>query len=316
MTKLLLTNDDGIEAPGIRALHDALSKVYDVTVVAPATNQSGTGGARSWWETTLEYDDHELGYAVDGTPADCVAFAVAALNLDPDLVVSGCNDGPNIGAHILGRSGTVGAAHEAAFLDIPGIAVSLYDLGNLPPTNTVPTVDDFALAAEMTVRLVDYWMTNGPIEGADYLNVNVPGIDMIADSPSSFQPSTDGSGESHNADMAESRGDTTPWNPVEVSWEASLLEKLDIESVPPIRYTRPATGYDVTVVDPTDPEVTARGEAGIELRDRFWRSFLNLDVPDPVGTDRRSAVDGEISVSPLSVGRPVSTDLVGETFTL
>lgn len=278
MTDLLLTNDDGIDAPGIRALYDVLSPSYDVTVVAPATNQSGAGGARTWWETTLEADDHELGYSVDGTPADCVAFAVAGLDLDPSLVVSGCNDGPNIGAHILGRSGTVGAAHEAALLEIPGIAVSLYDLNDLPPTNAVPTVDDFSVAADITERLVDRWLSTGPIGGADYLNVNVPASESVGAS-------------SEGTDASDGR-------------------------LPPMRFTRPATGYDVTTVDPTDPEVTARGEAGIELRDRFWRSFLNLDVPDPVGTDRRAAVDGEISVSPLSVGRPVSTDRVGESFSL
>ncbi|AUX10261.1 5'-nucleotidase [Halalkaliarchaeum desulfuricum] len=281
MTELLLTNDDGIDAPGIRAVYDALSTEYDVTVVAPATNQSGAGGARTWWESTLEYDEHELGYAVRGTPADCVAFAFAGLDLEPSLVVSGCNDGPNIGAHILGRSGTVGAAHEAALLSVPGIAVSLYDLSDLPPTNAVPSVDDFAVAADVTHRLVDRWLTDGPIEGADYLNVNVP-------APASAR------------NLGSTIGGT---DRSESNW-------------PPMRFTRPATGYDVTTVDPTDPEVTARGEAGIELRDRFWRSFLNLDVPDPVGTDRRAAVDGEISISPLSVGRPVSTDIVGETFAL
>lgn len=279
MTDLLLTNDDGIDAPGIQALYDALSSSYDVTVVAPATNQSGAGGARTWWEASLEYEEHDLGYAVKGTPADCVAFAFAGLELEPSLVVSGCNDGPNIGAHILGRSGTVGAAHEAALLGVPGIAVSLYDLGDLPPTNAVPTVDEFSVAADITCRLVDTWLTHGPIENADYLNVNVP-------APNS----------------AEGVTDTETDSPA--------------GTFPPMRFTRPATGYDVTTVDPTDPEVTARDEAGIELRDRFWRSFLDLDVPDPVGTDRRSAVDGEISVSPLSVGRPVSTEQVGETFSL
>jgi len=101
-TEILLTNDDGIDAVGIRALADALSRDYDVTVVAPASNQSGVGGARSWWDTTVEYTETDAGYAVEGTPADCVAVADVALGLDPDVVVSGCNHGPNIGAHILG----------------------------------------------------------------------------------------------------------------------------------------------------------------------------------------------------------------------
>jgi len=63
-TEILLTNDDGIDAVGIRALADALSRDYDVTVVAPASNQSGVGGARSWWDTTVEYTETDAGYAV------------------------------------------------------------------------------------------------------------------------------------------------------------------------------------------------------------------------------------------------------------
>jgi len=70
----------------------------------------------------VEYTETDAGYAVEGTPADCVAVADVALGLDPDVVVSGCNHGPNIGAHILGQSGTVGAAMEASFLGTPAIA--------------------------------------------------------------------------------------------------------------------------------------------------------------------------------------------------
>ena len=190
-TEILLTNDDGIDAVGIRALADALGREYDVTVVAPASNQSGVGGARSWWDATIEYTETDAGYAVEGTPADCVAVADVALGLDPDVVVSGCNHGPNIGAHILGQSGTVGAAMEASFLGTPAIAVSLYDRGNLP---VPPTLDngDFAVAGEVVGDLLARSESGGGVGadgdggdraesplpfGADVLNVNVPAAD-------------------------------------------------------------------------------------------------------------------------------------------
>ncbi|WP_418281122.1 5'/3'-nucleotidase SurE [Halorubrum sp. DTA98] len=175
-SEILLTNDDGIDAVGLRAIHDALADDHEVTVVAPATNQSGVGGTRSWWETTVEYAETGAGYAVEGTPADCVAVAEVALALDPDLVVSGCNHGPNIGAHILGQSGTVGAAMEASFLGTPAIAVSMYDRGNLPIPPTV-THGDFALAGEVVAELVERFERSGLPLGADVVNVNAPAAD-------------------------------------------------------------------------------------------------------------------------------------------
>ena len=284
-TEILLTNDDGIDAVGLRALADALSRDYDVTVVAPASNQSGVGGARSWWDTTVEYTETGAGYAVDGTPADCVAVADVALGLDPDAVVSGCNHGPNIGAHILGQSGTVGAAMEASFLGTPAIAVSLYDRGNLP---VPPTLDngDFAVAGEVVVDLLgraqagDGGGTAGgdlalPF-GADVLNVNVPAADD------------------------EAAGDPT------------------------YRLTEPARGFDVIEFRPGEEEPEAenvpegwefgerRGEMGMELRDRFWREFLRGDVPDDPGSDRLAAIEGEVSISPLSSSRSIAGDRAGD----
>ena len=215
---ILLTNDDGIEAVGLRALYGALAGDYDVTVVAPATNQSGVGGARSWWDTTVDYRETDFGYAVEGTPADCVAVAEVALELDPDLVVSGCNHGPNIGAHILGQSGTVGAAMEAAFLGTPGIAFSLYDRGNLPISPT-PTRADFKLAERVAADLVEAFEREGELPiGGDVLNVNVPAAsDESADDPTfrvtepargfdvmEFRPGTDQPAE---GGFSETRGE-------------------------------------------------------------------------------------------------------------
>ncbi|WP_096394596.1 5'/3'-nucleotidase SurE [Halorubrum trapanicum] len=285
-TEILLTNDDGIDAVGIRALADALSRDYDVTVVAPATNQSGVGGARSWWDTTVDYTETDRGYAVEGTPADCVAVADVALGLDPDVVVSGCNHGPNIGAHILGQSGTVGAAMEASFLGTPAIAVSLYDRGNLP---VPPTLDngDFAVAGEVVADLIDRAESGshagdgagGGLElpfGADVLNVNVPAADDEA------------------------------------------------AADPTYRLTEPARGFDVIEFRPGEegpdeenvPEGwefgERRGEMGMELRDRFWREFLRGNVQDDPGSDRRAAVEGEVSISPLSSSRSVAGEKAGD----
>ncbi|WP_050031693.1 5'/3'-nucleotidase SurE [Halorubrum halophilum] len=293
-TEILLTNDDGIDAVGIRALFDALSNDYEVTVVAPESNQSGVGGARSWWDTTVEYAETDLGYAVEGTPADCVAVADVALGLDPDVVVSGCNHGPNIGAHILGQSGTVGAAMEASFLGTPAIAVSLYDRGNLPVPPTLDN-DDFAVAAEVVADLLDRAEIGGGDDagggddgggdeggdpslpfGADVLNVNVPAADdEAADDPT-------------------------------------------------YRLTEPARGFDVIEFHPGEAEPEEenvpegwefserRGEMGMELRDRFWREFLRGDVPDDAGSDRLAAVEGEVSISPLSSSRSIAGDRAGE----
>ena len=276
-TEILVTNDDGIDAVGIRALSDALSREHDVTVVAPAADQSGVGGARSWWETTVEYAETARGYAVEGTPADCVAVADVALGLDPDVVVSGCNHGPNIGAHILGQSGTVGAAMEASFLGTPAIAVSLYDRGNLPVPPTLDA-DDFALAGSVVGSLIARAESAGDGRGdafalpfgADVLNVNVPAADDEA--------ATD----------------------------------------PTYRITEPARGFDVVEFRPgadapgEGGASERRGEVGMELRDRFWREFLRGDVADDPGSDRLAAIEGEVSISPLSSSRTVAGGHAGE----
>ncbi|MEF8831842.1 MAG: 5'/3'-nucleotidase SurE, partial [Halobacteriales archaeon] len=100
---ILLTNDDGIDSPGLGALYDALSEVGEVTAVAPADDHSAVGRSI---EQSASVFEHELGYAVDGPPASCVVGGLEALLPDADLVVSGCNQGANLGAYVLGRSGT------------------------------------------------------------------------------------------------------------------------------------------------------------------------------------------------------------------
>ncbi|MFC7138895.1 5'/3'-nucleotidase SurE [Halosimplex aquaticum] len=167
---VLVTNDDGIDAHGLRAVADRLSKAADVTVVAPEGNVSGIGRTR---QRRISYEETDTGYAVEGMPADCTAFGLRGLDSTPDAVVSGCNHGPNVGSYVLGQSGTVGAAVEAAWLDVPAIALSAYDPGSLLPRPE----DEFCyagaadVAASLLPALVESHRREG---GADLLNVNVP----------------------------------------------------------------------------------------------------------------------------------------------
>jgi len=118
--KILLTNDDGIYAPGLLALHHALESDYDVHVVAPSSEMSAVGHAITISSPLrvreINKNGSFFGYAVKGTPADCVKIAVQEL-LDepPDIILSGINLGANVGVNVL-YSGTVSAATEGAFL--------------------------------------------------------------------------------------------------------------------------------------------------------------------------------------------------------
>jgi 5'-nucleotidase len=127
---ILLTNDDGIYAPGIRALEEELLKIAEVRVVAPATEQSGVGHSITFLRPLVPkqvYDaqDRLRGWAVDGSPADCVKLGIFEFcDRPPDIVVSGINGGLNAGINVL-YSGTVAAAIEGAFFGITSIACSL-----------------------------------------------------------------------------------------------------------------------------------------------------------------------------------------------
>src|SRR5579872_7241708 len=127
---ILLTNDDGISAPGLVALYSELAELGEVQVVAPATVQSATGHgitlSTPLLTTRMTVEEKFTGVAIEGRPADCVKLAVSQLlPRTPDLVVSGMNAGANVGINVI-YSGTVAAAIEAAFLGLPSIAVSLY----------------------------------------------------------------------------------------------------------------------------------------------------------------------------------------------
>lgn len=164
---ILVTNDDGIQAPGIRALALELSQLGQVTVVAPDRERSATGHAITV-HSPLRVRRHGdfpavEAYAVDGTPADCVKIAVEALPLDKfDLVVSGINRGPNLGTDVL-YSGTVSAAVEAAILGLPAIAISLADFRDA----------GFEAAAKFAAKLAHTWRSR-ELPPDTLLNVNWP----------------------------------------------------------------------------------------------------------------------------------------------
>ena len=170
--KVLLTNDDGIDAVGIRAVYDRLSSIADVTAVAPATDQSAVGRQLS---QSVDLYEHEMGYAVEGTPGDCVIAALGSLDIDPDIVVAGANQGANLGTYVLGRSGTVSAAVEAAFFDLPAIAASVYyPVGEFSFEESSPDPEQFREATRAIEYLVERAPNAGVFETADYLNVNAP----------------------------------------------------------------------------------------------------------------------------------------------
>ena len=168
---ILLTNDDGIYAPGIAALHKALRRVGAVSVVAPAVEQSAVGHsitlAHPLRVIEAERRGKFFGYGVSGAPADCVKLAVLELlKRSVDLIVSGINLGSNAGVNAL-YSGTVAAAVEGVMLGIPGIAVSM-DFCQRPK---------FGPAAEIARRLVKAVVRRG-LRPDMLLNVNIPALPL------------------------------------------------------------------------------------------------------------------------------------------
>jgi len=127
--KILLTNDDGIFAPGLAAIYRELVKIGDVTVVAPSDSRSGASHSITFSEplvcNKVDINGMFTGYSVQGSPADCVKLAVMQLHTDPiDLLVAGINNGSNAGINVY-YSGTVAAAMEGAFLKVPSVAMSV-----------------------------------------------------------------------------------------------------------------------------------------------------------------------------------------------
>ncbi len=162
---ILISNDDGYQAAGIRHLAEGLSDLGDITVVAPDRDRSGASNSLTLDLPIRAVEVGERRYRVEGTPTDCVHLAVTGLlDDDPDMVVSGINAGANMGDDVL-YSGTVAAATEGRFLGLPAIAVSLV---THDPTH-------YATAARVAAMLVQR-LTSDPLPADTILNVNVPDV--------------------------------------------------------------------------------------------------------------------------------------------
>ena len=169
--RILLTNDDGIYSKGIYALWEAMNEIGEVTVLAPNTEKSAVGHSITISdpiriEPCARHGDFK-GYAVNGTPADCVKIAIGSfLDKEPNIVVSGINVGANVGANIL-YSGTVSAAAEGTMLGIPSIAFSL---------NTFKA-NNYELSKEVVVKMTKNVLDHGLPKGT-LLNVNIPNCEI------------------------------------------------------------------------------------------------------------------------------------------
>lgn len=160
---IILTNDDGIDAPGIKALMEAV-KDKNTIIAAPKDHQSGCGHQVTTTSPITVYRRSEREYAIAGTPADCVRIAIAQISQDIKFVLSGINAGGNLGvdAYI---SGTVAAVREAAMNGIPGIAISHY--------RKAKQNFDWELAAKLTAEVISELLQR-PLEPGYFWNVNLP----------------------------------------------------------------------------------------------------------------------------------------------
>lgn len=162
---ILLSNDDGYLAPGLRVLAETLAQCHTISVVAPERNCSGASNSLTL-ERPLRIECAENGYYyVNGTPTDCVHLAITGLlDKEPDMVVSGINAGANMGDDVL-YSGTVAAAMEGRFLGLPALAVSM---NSFEPTH-------FATAARAAAEFIEQLETR-PLAQTSILNMNVPNV--------------------------------------------------------------------------------------------------------------------------------------------
>jgi len=181
--RILLTNDDGIDAPGIIALHEALQGLGEIITIAPKTVQSATSHGITFHQPLMteevKVNDRMTGIAVDGRPADCVKVALRAIwqekfgpDTRPDITISGMNTGANSGINII-YSGTVAAAVESAFLGVPAIAVSLHyrDQGKI----------HYQRAATIARNVIDRVLEH-ELHAHGVVNVNIPTTEN-ADTP-------------------------------------------------------------------------------------------------------------------------------------
>jgi len=163
--QILLSNDDGFQAPGLVILAKSLRKLGEVTVVAPDRNRSAASNSLTLNRPITPQLTENGFYKVDGTPTDCVHLAITGiLENEPDIVISGPNDGPNMGDDVL-YSGTVAAATEGRFLGLPAIAVSM---GSFEPKH-------YETACWAITKIIEK-LQEAPLTDDTILNVNVPDL--------------------------------------------------------------------------------------------------------------------------------------------
>lgn len=207
--RILLSNDDGVFAPGLEALYNAIKQVAEVTVVAPDRNLSGASSSLTL-TNPLRAQQHKNGfYSVNGTPTDCVHLAINELMPEPpDMVVAGINHGANLGDDTF-YSGTVSAAAEGRHLGLPAIAMSLVSRSE----------DNMACAASVAQKVVAH-LKEHPLASDRILNVNVP--DVSFDQIKGFEVTR--LGRRHKAEMMTKQQD--PWGR-DIYWYGKLGEELD-----------------------------------------------------------------------------------------
>ncbi|MBU2881060.1 5'/3'-nucleotidase SurE [Psychrosphaera sp. B3R10] len=207
--KILVSNDDGVHAPGLEALYEALSTLGEVTVVAPDRNLSGASSSLTL-TNPLRLHKHKNGfYSVNGTPTDCVHLAINQLmKTQPDIVVAGVNHGANLGDDTF-YSGTVSAAAEGRHLGLPAVAMSLVSRNE----------NNLKSAARVARDVVENIIKN-PIPSDQILNVNVP--DLPYEDIAGFEVTR--LGRRHKAEMMQKQQD--PWGR-DIYWYGELGRELD-----------------------------------------------------------------------------------------
>jgi 5'-nucleotidase len=252
--KVLLVNDDGIHAPGLRAIRDALLTLGDVQVVAPLVEQSGVSHRITYLHPIIAKEVHDpdgshYGWAVEGSPADCVKLGVLEFSHGrPDLIVSGINSGANVGINTL-YSGTVAAAIEGALFGITSIAVSLQQ-GATPP--------DYRSTAKQAVSLIRQ-LCEACAQGPSLWSINFP--ETAATPPRGVRLTS--MGFRRNADTVEKRIDPRGrpyyWSGIDPLKNHTLETGTDVKDLQDRYITMTPLHFDLT-----EQRILA------DFRDRKW----------------------------------------------
>jgi len=168
--KILLSNDDGVYAPGIRVLAEVLAEISEITVVAPDRDRSAASKSLTLYKPIRPRVLDNGFVSIDGTPADCVHYALTVhMSEQPDMVVAGINAGANLGDDVM-YSGTVAAATEGRFLGLPSMATSLVGShgGGVPE-------DNYQAAGKVVKQIIKHLLLN-PLPADTILNINIPDL--------------------------------------------------------------------------------------------------------------------------------------------